>query len=91
MSKSTNNLLSPIFKNWFIFCPDIHNYDTALSLAENLFKRSNRTDSFGKSSVIIGAINCWNKAESILRDQLFKSLYPNEIKTILTKRCMDKY
>ena len=28
ISKSINNLLSPIFKNWFIFCSEIQNYDT---------------------------------------------------------------
>ena len=28
ISKSINNLLPPIFKNWFIFYSEIHNYDT---------------------------------------------------------------
>ena len=28
ISKLINNLLPPIFKNWFIFCSEIHNYDT---------------------------------------------------------------
>ena len=44
-----------------------------------------------KNSVIIGAINCWNKIQNILRNQSLKLLYPNKIKTILTKRCIDKY
>ena len=66
ISKSINNLLPPIFKNWFIFCSEIHNYDTVSSLADELFKPSYRTDSFGKKSVIIGAINCWNKIQNIL-------------------------
>ena len=28
--KSFNNLLPPIFKSWFIFCSDIHNYQTVV-------------------------------------------------------------
>ena len=28
ISKSFNNLLPPIFKSWFTFCSDVHNYDT---------------------------------------------------------------
>ena len=90
ISKSINNLQPPIFKNWFIFCSDIHKYDTVSSSADKLFKPSYRTDSYGRNSVIIGAINCWNKMQNILRNQWLKSLYPNKIKTILTKRCIDK-
>ena len=44
-----------------------------------------------KNSSIKGVINCWNKTKNILRNQSFKSLYPNKIKTILTKSCIDKY
>ena len=28
ISKSIDNLLPSIFKNWFIFCSEIHNYET---------------------------------------------------------------
>ena len=44
-----------------------------------------------KNSVIIGTINCCNKTQSLLRNQSLKSLFPNKIKTVLTKRCIDKY
>ena len=44
-----------------MFCSEIHNYDTALSSADELFKPSYRTDSYGKNSIIVSAINCWNK------------------------------
>ena len=37
ISKSINNLLRPIFKNWFIFCSEIHNYDTVSSSTDILF------------------------------------------------------
>ena len=32
ISKSINNLLPPIFKNWFIFYSEIHNYDLSLHI-----------------------------------------------------------
>ena len=91
VSKSINNLLPPIFKNWFIFCSEIHNYNTVSSSTDKLFKPSYRTDSYGKNSVIISAINCWNKTQNILDGQSLKSLYPSKIKNILTKRCINKY
>ena len=91
VSKSINNLLPPIFKNWFIFCSEIHNYNTVSSSTDKLFKPMYRTDSYGKNSVIISAINCWNKTQNILDGQSLKSLYPSKIKSILTKRCINKY
>ena len=48
ISKSINNLLPPIFKNWLFFCSDIHKYDTVSSSADKLFKPSYRTDYCGK-------------------------------------------
>ena len=91
VSKSINNLLPPIFKNWFIFCSEIHNYNTVSLSTDKLFKPSYSTDSYGKNSAIISAINCWNKTQSILDGQSLKSLYPSKIKNILTKRCINKY
>ena len=91
ISKSINNLLPPIFKNWFIFRSEIHNYNTVSLSTDKLFKPSYRTDSYGKTSVITSAINCWNKTQNILDGQSLKSLYLSKIKNILTKRCINKY
>ena len=57
VNKSTNNLLPQIFKNWFIFCPEIHNYDTVSSSTDKLFQPSNRTDSYRKNCIIVSSIN----------------------------------
>ena len=84
ISKSINNLQPPIFKNWFIFCSDIHKYDTFSSSADKLFEPSYRTDSYGRNSVIIGAINCWNKMQNILRNQSLKSLDPPKKSKLLS-------
>ena len=63
--KSINNLPSPIFKNGFIFCSEIHNFDTASSPTDKLFKPSYRTDSYRKKSIIVRAINCLNKTQNV--------------------------
>ena len=61
INKSFNNLLPPIFKNWFTFCSDVHNYHTFSTTADKIFKPSYRSDSYGKNSITLGAINSWNK------------------------------
>ena len=48
INKLFNNLLPTIFKSWFIFCCDIHNYQTVSSTSDKIFKPSYRTDSFEK-------------------------------------------
>ena len=55
IGKSINNLLPLIFKNWFIFCSKIHNYDTVLLPTDKMFKPSYRTDSYGKNYIIVTA------------------------------------
>ena len=60
INKSFNNLLPPIFKSWFTFCSEVRNYQTISSTADKIFKPSYRTDSYGKKSITIGAINSWN-------------------------------
>ena len=82
VSKSINNLLPPIFKNWFIFCSEIRNSNTVSSSTDKLFKPSYRTDSYGKNSGIISAINCWNKTVMVSHLNLF--IHP-KLKTFLQK------
>ena len=74
ISKSINNLQPPISKNWFIFCSNIYKYDRVSSSTDKLFKPSYRTNSYGTNSVAIGAINCWDKMQNILKNQSLKSL-----------------
>ena len=63
INKSFNNLLPPIFKSWFTFCSDVHNYQAVSSTSNKIFKPSYRADSFGKNSITIGSINRWNKTQ----------------------------
>ena len=51
ISKSFNKLLPPIFKSWFTFCSDVHNYHTVSSAADKIFKPSYTTASYGNTPI----------------------------------------
>ena len=91
INKSFNNL-PPIFKSWFNFCSDFHNYHTVLSTADKTFKPSYRSDSYGKNSITLGgAINSWNKTQHQFSDLSLKTFSPDKIKILLFKKCIRKY
>ena len=91
INKLLNILLPPIFKNWFTFCSDVHNYQTVSSTSDKIFKQSYRTDSFGKNSITIGAINKWNKTQYQFRNMSLKTYSPSKIKSLLFKKCIENY
>ena len=91
VSKSFNNLLPPVFKSWLIFCSNIHNYQKVSSTADKIFKPSYRTDSYGKNSVTIGAINSWNKTQHQLSNLSLKTFSPTKIKSLLFKKYIENY
>ena len=67
-------LLSPVFKNWLTFCSDNHNYQTVSSTSDKILKPSYTTDSFGKNSITIGAINIWNKTQYQFRNPVTENI-----------------
>ena len=85
-NKSFNNLLPPIFKSWFTFCSDIHNYQTVSSTSDKIFKPSYRRNSFGKNSIIIGAINSRNKTQHQFSNLSLKTYSPTKIKSLPFKK-----
>ena len=89
INKSFNNLFPPIFKKWFAFCSDLHNYHTVSSTADKIFKPSYRTDSYGKNSITLGAINTWNKTQHQSSDLPLKTFSPNKIKSLLFKNALE--
>ena len=91
INKLLNILLPPVFKNWFTFCSDVHNYQTVSSTSDKIFKQSYRTDSFGKNSITIGAINKWNKTQYQFRNMSLKTYSPSKIKSLLFKKCIENY
>ena len=91
INKSLNNLLPPIFKNWFTFCSDVHNYQTVSSTSDKIFKPSYRTDSFGKHSITIGAINSSNKTQHQFRNLSLKTYSPSKIKCLLFQKWIENY
>ena len=55
---------------------------------KELCKSSYKTDSYAKNSIIVSAINCWNKTQSMLESQSLKSLHSTKIKN--TQRYINK-
>ena len=70
ISKALNNILPPIFKNWFQLCYNIHHYSTTSYVKVHLQKKSFKTNNFGKFSVTVSAIDSWNK----MQDQMDKQV-----------------
>ena len=83
INKSFNNL-PPIFKSWFTFCSDVHNYQRVSSTADKIFKPSCKTDSYGKNSITIGAINSWNETQHQFSNLPLKTYSPTKIKGLKT-------
>ena len=91
INKSFNNLLLQIFKSWFSFCSDIHNYQTVSCTSDKIFKSSYRTDSFGKNSMNLESINSWNKIQHQFSNLSVKTNIPSKIKSLLSKKCIENY
>ena len=64
---------------------------TVSSTADKIFKPSYRTDSYGKNSITLGAINSWNKTQHQFSDLSLKTFSPTKIKSLLFKKCIGKY
>ena len=91
INKSLNNLLPPIFKNWFILCSGVHNYQTVSSTPDKIFKPSYKTDSFRKISITIGAINSYNKNQYQFCNLSLKTYSPSNIKSLHSKNHIENY
>ena len=91
INKSFNNILPPVFKNWFTFCSDFHSYKTVSYTADKIFKPSYRTDSYRKNSITVGAINSWNKTQHQFSNLLLKTYSPTKIKCLLFKKCNENH
>ena len=69
----------------------IHRYNTAASSTGKLFKPPFRTNLYGKNSVTISAVNAWNKIQTAFENVILKNFTTTQIKTILTRKCIEKY
>ena len=84
VKKSINNLLPSLFNNWFLFSSDERNYETSWFSFGNLHERSNKTNTYGKNSIVVRVINAWNNSQKLLKI-CFRHLSPNKIKNILSE------
>ena len=61
VSKSLNNLTPSVFRTWFSFSSDQHNYETSSSTQGNLTKLFYKTKRYRKYSTTVSAVESWNK------------------------------
>ena len=76
-----NNILPSIFNNWFKLG----------LLYRKIFKPSFWTNLYRKKSITISAVNVWNKIQAPFGDAILKALTTIKVKTLLTKKCIDRY
>ena len=91
ISKSLNNLSSSVFNTWFSFSSDQHKYETTSSIQGNLTKLFYKTNKYGKYSIIVSAVESWNKIQKQLKDILLKDLPPNKTKTVVSNFYFKSY
>ena len=66
------------------------NYETSWSSLDNLHKPSYKTNTYGKNSIVVSAINAWNNSQKFLKISL-RHLSPHKIKKILSDAFFSKY
>ena len=89
VNKCINNLLPPIFNDWFTFVSAQHTYQTSSSTEEKLFKPPCKTISYGKNSVTSSSFQSWNNAQQKLG--LLKVLPTAKIKQLITNEILKNY
>ena len=90
INKSFNNLLLPLFKSWFTFCFDVHNYQAVSSTIDKILEPSYGTDSYGKSSITIKAYNNWNKPQNQFSYLLLKTYSPGKTKSFFALKTINE-
>ena len=90
VSKYFSNILPSIFDNWFTLCSDTNNYNIHFSTVK-LFKLSFQTNLYGINTIIISAVNTWIKIQTTFGDVILKNFTTIKVKTLLTKKYIDKY
>ena len=91
ISKALNNILPPIFKNWFQLCYNIHHYSTTSYVKVHLQKKSFKTNNFGKFSVTVSAIDSWNKMQDQIGESTKSSQTKQNFKCLLTDKFIKSY
>ena len=91
LSKSLNNLTPSVFNTWFGFSSDQQNCENSISSQGNLIKLFYNSNSCGKYSITVSAVESWNKIQKQLKNMLLKDLCLNEIKTVYSNFYLKSY
>ena len=89
VNKRINNLIPPIFNDWFTFVSAQHIYQTSSSTKEKLFNPPFKTISYGKNSAISSSIQSWNNAQQKLES--LKTLPSAKIKQLVIDEILKNY
>ena len=84
LSTIINNLSPSVSNTWFSFFSDQNNYETSVSRLGNFIKPSDKTNRYGKYSVIATAAAFRNEIKQRLENVLLKDLSPIKVKTVVT-------
>ena len=67
VSKSLKKLTPSVFRTWFSFSSDKHNYGISSSAQGNLAKLICNTNKYGKYSITVSAVELWKKSKNNLK------------------------
>ena len=91
ISKSINNLLPSLLNNRFVFNSDTHNYNTSWSSNNKLQKHSYGTNTYGKNSITVSAIESWNDSQHYVKTTSLRLMTPNKINLLLSHEYLKNY
>ena len=91
ISKLLNNLSPSVFNTWFVFSTDQRSYETSRSTQGKLINLFYKASRYGKYSIIVSAVESWNKIQKHLKNTLLKDLSPNKIKTVVSNFYLKLY
>ena len=84
MFKYDNNLLPPVFKNFFVSVSNIHKYQTRSATKENFYIPKAKTN-YGKFNIRSQGAKTWNAIEESLRKVGSLKKFKNNLKSTVIK------
>ena len=70
---------------------NLYLYNTSWSPNDKIQKYSYRTNTYGKNSIIISAIESWNNSQNNLKTISLRLLTPSKIKLLLSNEYLKNY
>jgi len=91
INRCFNDLVPPLFKDWFNLLKNSHNHETRSSQLGTLVIPNVNTKCFGRFSFTNSAINSWNYFQKELPEKAFFKLKVYELKRMLNNFFINSY